>query len=98
MLSFVCKKPSASLLIDRLLSSHVLRDLISLSPLLNSVVFDGVSVFTESFALGVHFTSTQSNTSLKLVNIYGPCGGLDRELFTSGFLILISQIMRTDCS
>jgi hypothetical protein len=29
----------------------------------------------ESFALSVHFTSTQSSHSWTFVNIYGPCNG-----------------------
>lgn len=48
-----------------------------------SSVFTGVPVFFESFALGVKFTSTQSNSSWTLVNVYGPCTGPNRALFTS---------------
>ena len=47
-----------------------------------SSVFTGVSVFSESFALGVRLTSTQSNDTWMLVNIYGPCADPNRALFT----------------
>ena len=48
-----------------------------------SSVFTGVSVLSESFALGVRFTSTQSNDSWTLVNVYGPCADPNRALFTA---------------
>lgn len=48
-----------------------------------SSVFTGVPVFSESFALGIKFTSTQSANSWTLVNVYGPCTGPSRALFTS---------------
>ena len=37
---------------------------------------------SEQFALGVEFTSTQSNHRWKLVNVYGPCQGDLRTSFT----------------
>ena len=48
-----------------------------------SSVFTGVPVFSESFALGVRLTSTQSADSWTLVNVYGPCTEPNRTLFTS---------------
>lgn len=48
-----------------------------------SSVFTGVSVFSETFALGVRLTSTQSNDSWTLVNVYGPCTDPNRALFTT---------------
>ena len=47
-----------------------------------SSVFTGVSVFFESFVLGVRLTSTQSTDMWTLVNVYGPCMDLNRTLFT----------------
>lgn len=48
----------------------------------NSSVFTGSVVFSESFALGVNFISTQSANNWTLVNIYGPCTGPNRTIFT----------------
>lgn len=48
----------------------------------NSPMFTGTVIFSESFALGVKFTSTQSANSWTLVNIYGPCTGPHRMIFT----------------
>ena len=48
-----------------------------------SSVFTGVPVFSESFALGVRLTSTQSADSWTLVNVYGPCADPNRALFVS---------------
>ena len=49
----------------------------------NSSVFTGRVFLSESFALGVELTSTQSNHSWKLINVYGPCQGELREAFTT---------------
>lgn len=48
----------------------------------NSSVFDGALTITESFALGVTFTSKTSAHTWTLLNIYGPCRGEDRIRFT----------------
>ena len=48
-----------------------------------SSVFTGVPIFSETFALGVRLTSTQSNDSWTLVNIYGPCVDPNRTIFTT---------------
>lgn len=48
----------------------------------NSSIFAGTLMFSESFALGVHFTATQSANSWKLVNVYGPCTNPERQAFT----------------
>ena len=48
-----------------------------------SLVFTGVPVFYESFALSVRLTSTQSADSWTLVNDYGPCMDPNRVMFTS---------------
>ena len=48
-----------------------------------SSVFTGVPICFESFALGVRLTSTQSNDSWTLVNIYGPCVDPNRMIFTT---------------
>lgn len=53
-----------------------------------SSVFTGVSVFFETFALGVSLTSTQSNDSWTLVNVYGPRTDPNRALFTSWLFAL----------
>lgn len=49
----------------------------------NSSVFDGVTTFSDIFALGIEFTSKLSGNVWKLFNIYGPCRGEDRNSFTS---------------
>lgn len=54
----------------------------------NSYVFRGDVVFSESFALEVNFTSTQTASKWTLVNIYGPCTGPNRAIFTSWLLDL----------
>ncbi|XP_073355017.1 uncharacterized protein [Aegilops tauschii subsp. strangulata] len=41
----------------------------------NSSLFVGTLWFTDSFAVGVSFVSTQSNEAWNLVNVYGPCSG-----------------------
>lgn len=48
-----------------------------------SNVFDGTVFLSEQFALGVEFTSKQSSLHWKLVNVYGPCQGDRRHLFTN---------------
>lgn len=47
-----------------------------------SSVFTGQVFLTEQFALGVEFTSMHSSHKWKLVNIYGPCQGDQRDSFT----------------
>lgn len=49
----------------------------------DSSMFSGISLFTESFAVGIKFTSLQTTKVWSLVNVYGPCDGPDRALFTS---------------
>ena len=48
-----------------------------------SSAFLGQVFIHEQFALGVEFKSTISSHSWKLVNIYGPCQGEQRDSFTS---------------
>ena len=47
----------------------------------NSSLFSGMAMHCESFALSVHFSSTQSAQSWTLINIYGPCVGERRYQF-----------------
>lgn len=54
----------------------------------NSSVFSGSVEFSESFALGIKFTSSQSANVWSCVNIYGPCGGQDRVNFISWMMNL----------
>ena len=49
----------------------------------NSHLFTGRVFLSEHFALGVEFTATQSGHRWKLVNVYGPCQGEPRAIFTS---------------
>jgi hypothetical protein len=49
----------------------------------NSSSFSGSVILEESFALGIKFTSTHSNAEWTLVNVYGPCDGIDRMNFTA---------------
>ena len=49
----------------------------------NSSVFSGVVSILEDFVLGIRFTSTISAHSWTLYNIYGPCTGPARDVFTS---------------
>ena len=48
----------------------------------NSSMFTGDVFLSEPFALGIDFTSTQSSHRWKLVNVYGPCQGEQRDKFT----------------
>lgn len=48
----------------------------------NSSVFTGTILFSEAFALGVQFISTQAANTWNLVNVYGPCTGPERLAFT----------------
>ena len=47
-----------------------------------SNVFDGTVFLSEQFALVVEFTSNQSSSKWKLINVYGPCQGDQRVSFT----------------
>lgn len=49
----------------------------------NSSMFSGSIIFEESFALGIKFSSLHTNADWTLVNINGPCAGVDRLNFTS---------------
>lgn len=49
----------------------------------NSSAFVGTVVINESFALGIQFKSMHSDSCWTHVNIYGPCGGVERHSFTS---------------
>lgn len=49
----------------------------------NSAMFDGVSIFSDVFALGIKFTSKLCGSIWSLYNVYGPCQGEDRDNFTS---------------
>ena len=48
-----------------------------------SALFTDTIVFADVFVLTINFVSTQSSQSWSLVNIYGPCTGDDREVFTT---------------
>lgn len=48
----------------------------------NSAIFNGTVLFSETFALGIKSTSSQSAQCWTLVNVYGPSQGEHRELFT----------------
>lgn len=48
----------------------------------NSSIFASTILFSETFALGIHFKATQAANSWNLVNIYGPCADPARQLFT----------------
>jgi hypothetical protein len=47
----------------------------------DSSVFSGMVMQCESFAISLHFTSTQSSQAWTLVNVYGPCHGDKRNAF-----------------
>ena len=49
----------------------------------DSSVFAGCVFCSESFALGIQFTSMPTARSWKLINVYGPCDGPGRVAFTS---------------
>ena len=49
----------------------------------NSSVFSGVVTMATYFALVVCFTSTLSAQAWTLYNVYGPCTGLERYVYTS---------------
>ena len=53
-----------------------------------SSMFFGSVVLSESFALGVRFSSTQSDDTWTLLNVYGPCAGPNRVLFSNWFFDL----------
>ena len=48
-----------------------------------SSVFTATPIFSVTFVLGVRLTSTQSNDSWTLVNIYGPCVDPTWTIFTN---------------
>lgn len=48
----------------------------------NSSIFSGDVIISESFALGIQFTSKQSTHKWGLIIIYGPCQGDHRETYT----------------
>lgn len=48
----------------------------------NSNIFTGNVIIEEQFALGIEFISTQNAHRCKLVNVYGPCQGVQRANFT----------------
>ena len=48
----------------------------------NSSIFSGTVVVQEDFALGIQFTSIISAQAWTLYNIYGPCIGPSRDMFT----------------
>src|SRR3954471_24671515 len=50
-----------------------------------SSVFTGSVFLSEMFALGVQFSSAQSDDVWSLVNVYAPCSGPNREIFSSWF-------------
>src|ERR1043165_5277702 len=50
-----------------------------------SSMFSGSVVLSESFAIGVRFSSTQSDDTWTLLNVYGPCTGPNRALFFDWF-------------
>ena len=54
----------------------------------NSSIFTGRVFLSENFALGIEFTSTQSNHCWKLVNVYGPCQGEHRVTFTNWLFVM----------
>ena len=47
-----------------------------------SSVFSGTVISSDLFALAIDFVSTQSSQRWTLVNVYGPCTGTDRDVFT----------------
>jgi hypothetical protein len=49
----------------------------------NSTIFSGLLVETKRFGLIINFTSIHNNASWTLVCVYGPCRGLERDLFVS---------------
>jgi exonuclease III len=61
----------------------------------DSSVFSGMVMHCESFAISVHFTSTQSSRSWALVNEYGPCQGEKDKILCNGYIILTFQMMKT---
>ena len=46
-------------------------------------MFNGSLICSESFALGIQFTSLQTANKWNLINVYGPCIGPARAAFTS---------------
>ena len=48
----------------------------------NSAIFTGTVLFQEDFALLIKFRSTQSAQEWTLVNVYGPCQGDPRVIYT----------------
>lgn len=46
-----------------------------------SNMFNGHVILEETFGIAVSFTSVVSSDSFVLVNVYGPCDGIDRENF-----------------
>ena len=64
-----------------LLSCHLVGPLVVFFQC--GIVFDGVTTFSDIFAVGIEFTSKLSGNVWKLFNISGPCRGEDRNSFTS---------------
>lgn len=55
----------------------------------NSASFDGMVQFSDFFALGIFFTYKLFGNIWQLYNIYGPCRGDDRRLFTDWMYDLV---------
>jgi hypothetical protein len=49
----------------------------------NSSVFDGLLIETQPFGIIINFTSVHNKSSWVLACVYGPCQGLERDLFVS---------------
>jgi hypothetical protein len=47
----------------------------------NSSIFTGTILEIHRSAIRMQFTSTSNNLSWQLVNVYGPCKGLERDIF-----------------
>ena len=95
MLFCACKKPSVvsliiaslenstpSVLITLYMHLHWEHQEISLV-LWNSAIFSGRLVETQSFGIIVEFTSVNNNAAWYMVNVYGPCQGVQRDHFVS---------------
>jgi exonuclease III len=47
----------------------------------NSSIFTGTVLEIHRSTIRMHFSSTSNNQSWQLVNVYGPCKGLERDIF-----------------
>jgi exonuclease III len=54
-----------------------------------SNLFEGTVLLEESFGLVMTFTSHLSSDTFTLVNVYGPCSGIDRDNFVHGYFTWI---------